>query len=360
MSIEKYGWSEQWLQLWEQLAIAGYNDSAIKPARVTADFGQKMKIMTNDGERWAVPSGKLRHETLGAAEQPAVGDWVAVAYSASEDDAVIHAVLPRKSRISRQAAGVETREQIIAANVDTLFLVQALNGDFNVRRMERYLIMAWNSGVDPVIVLSKSDLCPDPSVYVAQMEMTAPGVPVLLVSAWDDAGKEQLESYLRKGRTVALTGSSGCGKSTLVNWLSGEELQDTQGIREADSRGRHTTTHRQLFPLLHDAVLIDTPGMRELSLWSDESGTETTFADIESLAARCRFTDCRHMREEGCAVKEAVSSGALSAPRLDSYRKMKRELEYQSRKENEKARKVKAGKASRSLDSTGWRHDMEW
>lgn len=237
--------------------------------------------------------------------------------------AVIHGVLPRHSIISRKVAGPTQEEQIVASNVDTLFLVSALNDDFNVRRMERYLIMAWNSGANPVILLTKADLCTDAELKMAEMQQAAPGVPVHVVSALLGDGREELQPYIGSGQTVALTGSSGCGKSTMVNWLSGRNLQLTQDVREGDSRGRHTTTHRELFVLPDGGIIVDTPGMRELQLWEDDGGLDLAFGEISTLAAECRFSDCTHKREEGCAVLEAAASGVLdgSGCRITTRRK---------------------------------------
>ncbi|AET60475.1 ribosome small subunit-dependent gtpase a [Paenibacillus terrae HPL-003] len=365
MSIHEYGWSDYWNGFWDQWKQSfeeRAENTQVRPARLIADYGQKVKLMTMDGERWGAASGKLRHAIVDPAEMPAVGDWVAVTLPDGVSDAVIHAVLPRKSRISRQAAGFETKEQLIATNVDTLFLVNALNHDFNVRRLERYLIMAWNSGVDPVVVLSKSDLCFEVEERVAEVERVAPGVPVIVISALQNEGREQLEAFLQPGRTVALTGSSGSGKSTIVNWLSGAEVQLTQDVREEDSRGRHTTTHRQLFPILKQAVLLDTPGMRELNLWDDSTGVANTFADITEMAQKCRFADCKHQGEAGCAVEEAVQRGELSESRVNNYRKMQRELEYQARKEADRRKKDNRSSTnqSRGGNRSGWRRDVEW
>ncbi|RRJ67719.1 ribosome small subunit-dependent GTPase A [Paenibacillus oralis] len=289
-------------------------------------------------------SGRLQYELGERSEFPAVGDFVALRFLADDSqDAVIHGLLPRTSRISRRAAGSVPTEQIVAANVDLLFVVAALNLDFNLRRLERYLIMAWNSGASPVIVLSKADLCPDPERYVDETEAIAPGVPVIVVSAMENQGREQVDALLKPGVTVALTGSSGAGKSTILNWMAGEEMQRTQGIREDDSRGRHTTTHRELFVLPQGAVMIDTPGMRELQLWEDDGGWSEAFSDIEELAKACRFSDCRHQKEAGCAVREALRSGQLERKRLDNYLKTQRELKFQAAKEQSRQRAAKAG-----------------
>lgn len=321
-------------------AFTEQNKEGLVPARITADHGQKYRISSERGEGWAELSGRQKYELEERSAFPAVGDWVLLRYlSEGSQDGIVHGLLPRSSRISRRSAGTVPVEQVIAANVDLLLLVTALNHDFNLRRLERYLVMAWNSGANPVILLSKSDLTGDPSCFIDEVEMIAPGVPVIAVSALENQGREQLEELLQPGITVALTGSSGAGKSTILNWLCGDEIQTTSEVREDDSRGRHTTTHRELFQLPQGAVMIDTPGMRELQLWDDhEGGWSEAFADIEQLAAGCRFADCKHEREEGCAVLQALHSGELERKRLDNYRKTERELKFQSTKENQKKR----------------------
>ncbi|MGF9695671.1 ribosome small subunit-dependent GTPase A [Paenibacillus sp. MABNR03] len=328
--MEKYGWSAKWQELWQQ---SGLDEQMRKPARIIADHGQLQRLITTEGECWGRVSGRMRHDNLETGTLPAVGDWVAITGQSGEE-AIIHGIIPRQSRVSRQAAGPITKEQLIAANVDTLLVVAALNHDFNLRRLERYIMMAWNGGVRPVIILSKSDLCTDVEEKIAMVEGIAPGIEVLALSAIEDQGKALLETYLQPGITVALTGSSGSGKSTMVNWMMGENVQLTQSVREDDSRGRHTTTHREMFVLPQGAVLIDTPGMRELNLWDEgNDGLSQAFNEIEQLAAECRFVDCSHTREAGCAVKEAIQNGSLDEKRLNNYLKMQKELQFQQRKE---------------------------
>lgn len=333
------GWNSKRETAFKQLGLED-----VCPGRIVADHGQKYRIITERGEGWAEMSGRLLHELEEHSAHPAVGDWVALRLLTSDSqDGVIHGVLPRSSQISRRAAGSIPVEQIVAANVDLLFIVVALNLDFNLRRLERYLIMAWNSGALPVILLSKADLCDDPQRYISEVEEVSPGVQVLAISAMEDRGAEELHHLLKPGVTVALTGSSGSGKSTIVNWMAGQEMQRTQDIRESDSRGRHTTTHREMFILPQGAVMIDTPGMRELQLWDDEGGLAEAFSDISELAQRCRFGDCRHERELGCAVRTALEEGTLDPKRMDNYRRTQRELKFQNAKER---RRGKPGKAS--------------
>ncbi|WP_334072886.1 MULTISPECIES: ribosome small subunit-dependent GTPase A [Paenibacillus] len=341
--LSAFGWNSDW-----QTAFDGLELEDVHPGRVIADYGHKYRIVTKRGEGWAELSGRIQHELGDRSAYPAVGDWIAVRFMAEEqNEGIIHGILPRASRISRRAAGSVPTEQMIAANVDVLLLVAALNFDFNLRRLERYLVMAWNSGANPVILLSKADLCEDPGHHVRETESIAPGVPVIAVSAKEDQGREELEALLRPGMTVALTGSSGAGKSTILNWLAGKEIQLTQGIRESDSRGRHTTTHRELFILPQGAVMIDTPGMRELGLWEDGGGWSEAFTDIEELGRKCRFGDCRHEREEGCAVKAAVNRGELDPKRLENYRKTERELKFQASKEQIRQRNDRKSKGKK-------------
>ena len=285
------------------------------------------RIISEAGEQTAEVSGRFRHNAVKASDFPAVGDFVAADCRSPEGHAVIHSVLPRKSVFIRKAAGTGKREQVVAANIDTVFICMSLNLDFNLRRLERYLSVAWNSGAVPVVVLTKADLCPDVESVVRSVESVAVGADIVVACAKEEDGCQKLLPYIRDGKTVAVIGSSGVGKSTLINRLLGEERLDTNGLRN-DDKGRHTTTRRELFLLKTGGMVIDTPGMRELGLWDTDEGLGQSFSDIEALAAMCRYHDCGHTSEPGCAVREAIENGELSKERLQSYQKLKAENRY--------------------------------
>jgi ribosome biogenesis GTPase len=272
----------------------------------------------------ATVSGRFRHAVQAAQDFPAVGDWVAFSHEPGSL-AVIHAVLPRRSQFSRPARGDLAGAQVVAANVDTVLLVSGLDHDFNLRRIERYLTLAWASGAAPVIVLNKADLCEDVAGRVADVASVAPGVPIRVLAARAGVGLESLTPLIESGRTIALLGSSGVGKSTIVNALLGWERQHTAEVRPGDQRGRHTTTARELLVTRSGALLIDSPGMRSVGMWEAESGLADAFADVESFATKCRFSDCDHGTEPGCAVRAAIHEGSLPVARLDSLQKLARE-----------------------------------
>jgi ribosome biogenesis GTPase len=334
LTLEDLGWNDFFAA-----AFAPYAEQGLVPARVTAQKGLN-QVSTGEAEHFADLAGKLRHELKGPESpgHPAVGDWVALRLPTGEGRAMIHAILPRRSKFSRKSAGQRTEEQVVAANVDTIFLVSGLDGDFNPRRIERYLTAAWDSGAQPVVVLNKLDRCPDPEACLLETEAIALGVPVHRVSALTGENCEELAAYLVPGRTVGFLGSSGVGKSTLINRLLGRDVQRTGEVREGDDRGRHTTTHRELFRAPGGGLLIDTPGLREIQLWEGDQGIESAFPEIEELAERCRFGDCRHQGEPGCAVEAAAASGELPAERLESYRKLQRELRQIHIRQDEMAR----------------------
>nr|MBA3475740.1 ribosome small subunit-dependent GTPase A [Actinomycetota bacterium] len=299
-------------------------------------------------------AGRLSHEAAGAGELPAVGDWVAIAPRPEEAAATIQAVVSRRTKFSRKVALNASEEQVLAANIDAVFLVMSLNEDFNLRRLERYITMAWESGAQPVVVLTKTDLCPDFELRVLEVEAIAFGVPVHAISTLTGDGLDLIRSHLAPGRTIALLGSSGVGKSTLVNTLAGQELLATQTIREDDGEGRHTTRHRQLVLLPGGGLVVDTPGLRELQLWESSDGLAETFGDVEELAGQCRFSDCAHGTEPGCAVQAALAEETLPLARWESYKKLQRELAHLERRldkrlqAEERKRWAKAGAEGRA------------
>jgi len=333
MGLDELGWDDALAQDYD--AWAGKAD--FQPGRVIIGFNYIYRVGVEAGEIEAVLSGRLKHEAASQAELPAVGDWVVVRRRHDEDRGNIVSVLPRRSRFSRRIAGNVTDEQVVAANVDVVFVVMALDGDFSVRRLERYLLMARESGAEPVVLLTKPDLCADPAAHVAEVVIVAGGVPVHILSPKLNRGIEVMAPYLMSGRTGALLGSSGVGKSTIINRIVGTDVQKTRAVREADSKGRHTTSHRELVLLPSGGLLIDTPGMRELQLWDAGAGVRGTFEDVEALAPECHFTDCRHRDEPRCAVKAAVAEERLPAERLASYLKLQDELAHLTRQQDERA-----------------------
>ncbi|MEA5040194.1 MAG: ribosome small subunit-dependent GTPase A [Clostridiaceae bacterium] len=293
-------------------------------ARVISQYKDQYRIVTGDGACLAGISGKLRHASADPSLLPAVGDFV-MTDCADGRTAIIHAVLPRKSVFTRAAAGTDHRTQVVAANIDTVFVCMSLNSDYNLSRLERYLSVAWSSGATPVIVLTKSDLCENLPTVTAEVASAAPDTDTIVTSAIDSAAIDRLLPYLRPGMTASLIGSSGVGKSTLINRLAGEDLLQTSPVRQ-DDKGRHTTTRRELLVLPCGGIVIDTPGMRALG--AETVDLSRSFPDMDELAGRCRFRDCTHTSEPGCAVLAALEAGTLDARRLESYRKLKREARY--------------------------------
>lgn len=318
--MKRYGLSEAFTVYSE-----GFKDLTV--SRVISQQKGLYRLISEYGEKNGQVSGKFHYNVHTISEYPAVGDFVMTDWNEKNDSAVIHQVLPRRSCFMRKAAGGTAQEQVVAANIDTAFLCMALNNDFNLRRLERYLAIAWSSGATPVIVLTKSDLCSDLDSRLSAISSVASGADVLVTSCINDLDFEVLYPYITEGKTSAFIGSSGVGKSTIINCLMHENLLNTGSIR-SDGRGRHTTTHRELFLLPCGGMVIDTPGMRELGMWDAGDGINTAFSDIDALALKCRFRNCTHSGEPGCAVLKAADNGLLSAERLRSYQKLMCENRY--------------------------------
>jgi ribosome biogenesis GTPase len=330
--LSDLGWDEGFQEKFAEVASPGQ-----VPARVTLEHQNIYTVHTGQEELLATVAGRVRHRVAERHEFPAVGDWIVLDPRPSRARGVIQAVLPRRSKFSRKVAGDLTMEQVIAANIDTVFLMMGLDRDYSVRRIERYLITTRDGGASPVIVLNKTDVCADLPLCIAEVEAVAGGAPVIALSVRKSESLDALTPHLSPGRTIALLGSSGVGKSTLVNRLNGQDVQRTREVRESDQRGRHTTSHRELIVLPSGALLIDTPGMRELQLWDGGDSVAAAFDDVAAIGIECRFRDCRHATEPGCAVKQAVDDGRLAADRLEAFSALQRESAFVAERQDQRA-----------------------
>ena len=336
MNLAQLGWNDSLAAAFAPHAAAG-----CVPARVTLELKGFFEVTGEDGARLGECSGKFRDDARSPADYPAIGDWVAVApQPGDETRAIIHAVLPRRTKFSRKAAGDHSVEQVVAANVDTVFLVTALDGNYNLHRTERYLAAAWASGAEPVILLNKADLNDDTAGILAELGVAGRGVPVQVVSAQTRRGLKALAPWLQPGRTIALLDSSGVGKSTLINRLVGDRVQDTQEVRDADNKGRHTTTQRELIVAPAGFIVIDTPGMREFQPWDAAAGIDAAFGDVTAVTTRCKFPDCAHTVEPGFAVQAALADGSLDAARWEAWQRMQRAAAHEVRRVNPEARQL--------------------
>ena len=318
--LKTLGWNEKF-----EKSFRFYANQGLRPARVGVAHNYLYQLYSTKGEVMAEVAGKLRHQITQADALPVVGDWVAIRFDSASSRATIEAVLPRRSHFARRAAGEPTRKQLVAANIDTVFLVCGLDDDFNLRRIERYLVAIRTSGATAVVVLNKADLCANPEPPRAAASALAPELSIHVIHSLAPSGTDPLLAHLAPGHTCALIGSSGVGKSTIINRLLGTDRQRTRAVRTRDGRGRHTTTQRELILIPGHGMLIDTPGMRELQLWDEVTAIDDAFDDVRNLAVECRFRDCAHNKEPGCAVRSAVETGHLKLARLNSYLQLQRE-----------------------------------
>lgn len=348
MNLIDYGFDDKFKNELEKI-----KDKEYLPARVVRQEKGCYHVQCEYGEVTAQVSGKLRYNAKSITDFPAVGDWVAIRLINECKSAIIYSVLSRKSSLTRKAPisggrtvreingrkmifGGATEEQVIAANIDVLFFVMSLDNDFSLKRMERYLTVGWNSGATPVIVLNKIDLCTDLNEKLSQIEKISVGVNIHCISAMKNEGIEELRQYISNGKTIGLFGSSGVGKSTISNCFLRSDKLMTREVREKDSKGRHTTTWRELILLPEGGVIIDTPGMREFQVWLDQDELDTKFEDIKKMESQCKFNDCSHKKEIGCAIKKALQDGTLSKERYDNYLQMKMEVGYLNHRINQR------------------------
>lgn len=330
MNLNELGWNPFFEALFNEYKNQGYI-----PARVFREHKSMYEVFTANGELTASLAGKLRHQAISKSEFPVVGDWVVLKVENNDQMGIISAVLPRKTTVVRKAStdrkregGGALKEQVIAANIDMIFIVSGLDQDYNIRRIERYLTLVYDSGATPVIVLNKADLYPDVQSRIAEVEEIAFGIPIHAFCALHPEELTPLNEYFSTGKTVALLGSSGVGKSTIINSLLGYERQNVESISQSVGKGKHTTTHRELIFLPGGGIIMDNPGMREIQLITEMKISDDVFQEIEELAENCRFKDCQHISEPGCAVIAAIEDGTLDEKRYESYLKMHREIKY--------------------------------
>lgn len=341
--LTSYGWNDTFRQ-----AFAPFSEKGWIPGRIIAHARGNILAVTEGGELWCSIPGSFARRMEAEGARYCTGDWIAIEPYPDGSGGRMWEILPRATELKRKSVGEESTAQALAVNIDTVFIIVGLDNNFNPARAERMAVLAWNSGARPVVLLNKADLVEDPEAYVERIEASSPGVPVVAISAMTGAGSGIVREHLGDGKTGVFLGSSGVGKSTLLNTLAGDMLRETRAVRESDGRGRHTTSLRELFLVPGTGCIIDSPGIREVGLVSDEEGLQAAFSDIvdevESLAAGCRFSDCAHQGEPGCAVAEALADGSLSQERYQSYLKLKREIEFNASRENDRIRREREKK----------------